>query len=281
MEAKAPAKGEERRLNFDNPDCVNLLRIVLRGLADDDNLDRSLLAGEMGDPEDDGNTPPPPPPPPDRLPPRVFNPAESEKRRLDVIRAMDAFDDHLERLAGSDAPPPRKLTAETCFILRIAVEASRCAMRIEQDGKTGEVFPLPLLPSGNVRENTFVVRVGRMLQRLWVGSKSKPALLSRLTVGRHLDDLPYDCFALIAFSRWALARSVMSMQACDLRDLSVILQRSAAQIWRATLAWPPIDADAELKFVAQLDEALGIEAAETAGLLAHYRSFGAGLKGEA
>lgn len=142
---------------------------------------------------------------------------------------------------------------------------------IRQDGDSqSEVYALLLAPNLLERDNTFVVRAGKILVQLWVGSKSSPALLSRLPIGRHFDELPFDCFAVVVMSRWAAARCVISMANNHHKDLATKVSNTAVQVWRGTAAWPPIDSSAEIDLVRRLDGALGIAEAETDTLIEEY-----------
>ena len=279
MEAKSPSKGEDQRLNIGGPDEVSLFRIVMRGMSDAIAFENDLVAGEEEPDGSDPNAPDGPPPPPDKttLPRRAFTGKQVEKRRIDVFRATKAFETYLSILAASEAPPPRKITAEACFILRLMVEASRQAMLREEDGQQSEVYALELAPIPRNRDDTFVIRAGKMLHGLWVGSKSVPALLSRLQIARHFDELPYDCFALVVMSRWASARCVLAMANNQSKDLANKVSLIAAQVWRATAKWPPLDREAEIEFVRRLDKALGIVEAETDELIVHYQALSATL----
>lgn len=276
MEAQSPARGEDQRLNIDGPDEVSLFRIVMRGIADGIAADDDLLTGD-DEPPNDRDPTPTPPDPREQLPRRVFTTAQAEKRRLDVFRAMKLFETYLGTLAASELPPPRKITAEACFILRLMVEASRRAMLCQTNDGESEVYALPLAPTALNRNDTFVIRAGTMLQRLWVGSRSKPALLSRLQIGRQFDELPYDCFALVVISRWAAARCVMAMTENRQKNLAAMVNQTALEIWRATMAWPRLDGAAELDLARRLDQALGISPSETDDLLQHYRTLTAAL----
>jgi hypothetical protein len=279
MEAKSPSKGEDHRLNINGPDEVSLFRIIMRGMSEGTEPNDDVL---VGDTETDGNDetandlPPTIDAPP--LPRRIFTGAQVEKRRLDVFRAMKAFEMRLKTLGSSELPPPRKITAEACFILRLMVEASRRAMLREEDGKQSEIYALTLAPNALERDDTFVIRAGRMLSQLWVGSRSCPAILPRLQIGRHFDELPYDCFAMIVMSRWAAARCVMSMTGNHHKDLAAKVSQAAIQVWRSTGAWPQVDSSAELDFARRLDQALGIAPDETERLLAEYRQLSATLR---
>lgn len=285
MAASVPATGDSGRLNFDDPDAVNLLRIILRGInqpqqkegddADDDTLYTDEMPQSEDDPgpdhrnrledpsgSEDGN-------PPAREP-RVYRRDEAERQSLDILKALDSFEAYIARLASEETPPPRKLTAEVCFILRLMVEACRRPLQIKDGDQRDELFALDLVPKQHDRERAFVVRAGRILQRLWLGSRSEAALLSRISIGQHQTELPYDCFALIVLSRWALARSVMAADGSKQTQLAAFVTRSTVAIWKTTQSWPPLDATAEQDFVRKLDGALGIDPEETERLLGHY-----------
>lgn len=274
------SKGNSSKLNFDDPDAVNLLRIILRGIGQADSEDDALYGDEdppvdpadsgdpkTGPPGDDGNTGANTTP---SRKPRTYRRDEVEKQSLDILKAVDCFEAYIARLAAEETPPPRKLTAEVCFILRLMVEACRRPLQVKDGDKRDQLFALDLAPKQHDRERAFVVRAGRILQRLWLGSKSEPALLSRISIGQHQTELPFDCFGLIAFTRWALARLVMAVADAKHAALAGIVTKSGLAIWKATQSWPQLDAEAELDFVGRLDAALGIEAEETESLLKHY-----------
>ncbi len=287
MSGSAPSKGDTDRLNFDDPDAVNLLRIILRGIGEPDGEDDGLYGDELpdtggddassdpkegADDQDTGRDDRPPP-----RQPRKYGPEEAEKQTLDIHKAIACFEDYIARLANDPTPPPRKLTAEVCFILRLMVEACRRPMQVEIKKKQKSLFALDLVPKQHDRERAFVIRVGRILQTLWVGTKSRPALLSRISIAHYQTELPFDCFAIVALTRWALARSVMAVLGTKQADLAKVVTKSAMTVWKATCAWPHLDMEAELEFVGKLDAALGIDPEETGGLLRHYADLTAKL----
>lgn len=280
MSGTAPSKGDTDRLNFDDPDAVNLLRIILRGIGQPDVEDDGLYGDELpdtgrddassgpeegADDEDTGHDDRPPP-----REPRKYSHGEAEKQTLDIHKAIACFEDYIARLANDPTPPPRKLTAEVCFILRLMVEACRRPMQVEIKKKQKALFALDLVPKAHDRERAFVIRVGRILQTLWVGTKSRPSLLSRISIAHYQTELPFDCFAIVALTRWALARSVMAVAGTKQAGLAKVVTNNAMAVWKATCTWPHLDKDAELEFVAKLDVALGIDTEETNMLLGHY-----------
>ena len=105
----APSKGDTDRLNFDDPDAVNLLRIILRGIGQPESEDDGLYSDELPDTaggdastgsnegandQDSGH---------DDLPsprePRNYRPEEAEKQSLDIHKAIACFEDYIARLA--------------------------------------------------------------------------------------------------------------------------------------------------------------------------------------
>jgi hypothetical protein len=290
MSSSAPSKGDTDRLNFDDPDAVNLLRIILRGIGQPESEDDGLYSDELPDTagddastgsnegandQDSGHDDLPPP-----REPRNYRPEEAENQSLDIHKAITCFEAYIARLADDPTPPPRKLTAEVCFILRLMVEACRRPMQVEIKKKQKSLFALDLVPKAHDRERAFVIRVGRILQALWVGTKSKPALLSRISIAHYQTELPYDCFAIVALTRWALARSVMAVAGTKQSDLAIVVTKSAMAVWKATCAWPHLDKEAELEFVAKLDAALEIDTEETSMLLTHYAQLNGRLGAE-
>lgn len=281
-----PANGDSHRLNFDDPDAVNLLRIIMRGIGQHEEPvnEGQLFAAESEQPGDkEGNTGGdivgsgeelgPPPPLKERSRREPVSREHAEKQTLDIQRAVTVFDKHLAELKEEKTPPPRKLTAETCFILRLMVEACRRPLQIKDGEDLDELFALDLVPKPHDRERSFPVRVGKILNCLWVGTRTTPSLLSRISIDRHQTEVPYDIFATIASTRWALARSVMAMASAGPKQdqLASMITRGALEIWRATNAWPAINAEAELEFAAKMDAAMGLDADETDLLLGHYR----------
>lgn len=283
MSAGGPFKGDSGRLNFDDPDAVNLLRIILRGIGQAENEDDALYRDEVpeggdGNDEGDGNTNSDPPDDQDNgggpgtVPrePRTYQRDEAERQSLDILKAVDCFEAYIARLAADETPPPRKLTAEVCFVLRLMVEACRRPLVVKEGDKKDELFALDLVPKPHDRDRAFAVRVGRILQRLWQGNRSEPPLLSRISIGQHQTEMPFDCFALVVLTRWALARSVMAMASSKQTELAGFVTKGAIAIWKVTQSWPQLDQEAELEFAGRLDGALGIDAEETKLLLKHY-----------
>lgn len=287
MSSSAPSKGDTDRLNFDDPDAVNLLRIILRGIGQPSSEDDGLYNDELpdtggddapNDPNegaDDNDTSRDDRPTPRE--PRKYSHEEAEKQSLDIHKAISCFEAYIARLTDDPTPPPRKLTAEVCFILRLMVEACRRPMQVEIKKKPKSLFALDLVPKAHDRERAFVIRVGRILQALWVGTKSKPPLLSRISIAHYQTELPFDCFAIVALTRWALARSVMAIAGTKQSGLAAVVSTSAIAVWKTTCVWPHLDKDAELAFVAKLDAALGIDPEETGALLRHYADLTARL----
>lgn len=281
------SKGDSGRLNFDDPDAVNLLRIIMRGIGQRETQenDEGLFAAEGEQDDDGGNgggtepTEPTRPPRPPIAPARqLMSRDQAYKQTVDINKAISMFEKHLEKLVNDNTPPQRKLTAEACFILRLMVEACRRPLQIKEGEKRDELFALDLVPKPHDRERAFPVRVGRILRTLWTGTRTKPSLLSRISIGQHHTELPYDIFVMVASTRWALARSVMAMTGSKQEFLGNLIAKSALEIWRSTLAWPALDPDAEIEFIGKIDAAMGVPLAETEQLTGHYKQLRAELR---
>src|SRR5690606_16355705 len=113
MSASAPSKGDSSRLNFDDPDAVNLLRIILRGIGQADEEEDDLYRDEVpdggggadgsdgdnnsdqsGDQGASDNGDPPP------REPRTYRRDEAERQSLDILKAVDCFEAYIARLAA-------------------------------------------------------------------------------------------------------------------------------------------------------------------------------------
>src|SRR5690606_36800808 len=119
---------------------VNLLRIIKRGIGERQDLDRDeyVFAAETEREEDGGNDsgadelaentdPPHLPAAPARQPMSLD---QADRQTLNIHKAISMFETHLERLARDNTPPPRKLTVEACFIIRLMVQACRLPFQI-------------------------------------------------------------------------------------------------------------------------------------------------------
>jgi hypothetical protein len=280
------SRGDSGQLNFDDPDAVNLLRIIMRGIGQREAQDseEGLFAAE-GEQEDDGGnsggaetTEPTRPPCPPKAPVRQpMSRDQAYKQTVDINKAISLFEKHLEELVNENTPPPRKLTAEACFMLRLMVEACRRPLQIKEGEERDELFALDLVPKPHDRERAFPVRVGRILRTLWIGTRTKRGLLSRISIGQHQTELPYDIFVVVASTRWALARSVMAMTGSKQKFLGDLIAKGALEIWRSTLAWPALHPDAELEFIGKMDAAMGVSLEETEQLTEHYKKLRAQL----
>jgi len=286
MLSGSASKGDSGRLNFDDPDAVNLLRIIMRGIgqreaqSSDDELFVAEAEQEYGGVNSSGSGLTEPTRTSQfssKTSRQAMSRDQAHKQTVDINKAISTFEQHLEQLAKDQTPPPRKLTAEACFILRLMVEACRRPLQIKDGNQRDQLFALDLVPKLHDRERAFPVLVGRILMALWVGTRSKPSLLSRISIGWHQTDLPYDIFVMVASTRWALARSVMAMQGSKAEFLGNLIAKTALEIWRATSAWPPLDPDAELRFICNMDSAIGVSPAETEQLIAHYQKLRAKL----
>ncbi len=288
--ARRPGTGESGRFSLDDPGLLDLLAIILRGVTDvggkearkkhDEEEDRDLHAGETEDgdeinevaPEDATSQPVENTGPSSTTAEeRVFTPADIERRRRQLLKAMAAFENMLLHLTEHPKSVSNRLTAQTAFILNLMLFACTKEHR-KPDG--GSVKLMAFAPdSTGDRELTFAVRAGRLLQQIWGGGRNG-ALVDHLSIDPRHSSMPDDVFFLIVMSRWAIARAFLSASATSARDkLSTILQESAVKIYRSTLRFGPLDADAEQRFVERLDASLGFPKSDTSKLIEHCRRF--------
>lgn len=287
-----PATGHSGRFSVDDPGLLDLLAIVLRGVTDvggrearrrqDEEEDTDLQAGEnedgdeLGEPEPDEPKLGPLAPPPEHDQ-RTFTPAQIERRKSQLKKAIGAFEKMLERLSAEPNAVSGRLTAQTAFILNLMLFACR------KDHPRADGAPIRLMafaPGPNSdRDLTFAVRAGKILQAIWVVGRDGP-IIDKLEVDHRHGSLTDDFFFLIVMSRWAIARACLATMDGQGKDgLGKILQSLAVKIYQVSSRFGPIDVEAEYRFIAKLDESLGFNEAETTKLVRDCRRFAATVGG--
>jgi len=283
--ARHPAAGESGRFNVEDPGLLELLAIILRGIADvggkearkrqDEAEDRDLLAGETEDGDEIAEIAPDhvpvTEPHPATLEARVFLPEEIERRRKQLLRAMDAFDEMIISMQASPSLMSNRLTAQITFIIILMLFSCRKEHPMS-DGRS--VRLMAFAPEQNVDRNlTFAVRAGRLLQQIWVGGHDGP-IIDRLLVDYRHSSMPDDVFYLIAMSRWAIARAVAATGATSMgKKLTPFLQAAAIKIYRSALRYGPLNPEAERLTIEKLDSSVGFSSADTAKLTESCRQF--------
>lgn len=284
--ARHPGTGESGRFSLEDPGLLDLLAIVLHGITDvggkearkrlDEEEERDLQAGETEDGDENSEVSPT-----DgtensiessSMPgERVFTPADIERRRKQLLKALTAFDKMLSHLAENPKLISSRLTAQTAFILNLMLFA--CTKDHQKpDGSKAKLMDIAPGSTGD-RELTFAVRAGRLLKQIWIGGREGP-LVDHLTIDPRQTLMPDDVFFLIVMSRWAIARAFLAVSATSTgKQLSAILQASAINIYRSTLRYGPVDTEAEQKFIERLDASLGFLNSETKDLIEHCRQF--------
>ena len=290
--AVRPGTGESGRFSLEDPGLLDLLAIILRGVTDvggkdarkrrDDEEDRDFRAGETedgneideiapdGPDEDSSNSTEPSP---DKQQERIYTLADIERRRKQLLKAMTGFEKLLARLAGDPKSVSNRLTAQTAFVLHLMLFACTKEHR-KPDGSSVRLMAFAPDTTGD-RELTFAVRAGRLLQRIWVGGGSvSRALVDHLPMDTRHSSMPDDMFFLIVISRWAIARAFLAASGTVAGgNLATLLQASAVKIFRSTLRFGPVDADAEQRFIERLDKSLNFPDADTTRLIEHCRGF--------
>ena len=288
---RSPGTGESGRFSLEDPGLLDLLAVILHGVTDvggkdarkrhDEEEERDLRAGEIEDGDENSEIAP------EEVPDnpvttsttageRVFTPADLERRRKQLLKALMAFDQMLRHLAENPKSISNRLTAQTAFILNLMLFACTKKHR-KPDGSSVKL--MDFAPgSTRERELTFAVRAGRLLQQIWTGVREGP-LVDHLPIDSRHASMPDDVFFLIVMSRWAIARAFLAASATSAGDkLSTILQASAVNIYRSTLRYGPVDADAEQRFIERLDASLGFHQSDTNKLIEHCRQFAAAVR---
>ena len=287
-----PGTGESGRFSLEDPGLLDLLAIILHGITDvggkearkrhDEEEERDLQAGETEDGDEindiapvggvDNSTMASGP-----SGERVFTPANLEKRRKQLLKALVSFDKMLGHLVEKPNLISNRLTAQTAFILNLMLFA--CTKdHLKPDGTKVKLMDFAPGSTGD-RELTFAVRAGRLLKQIWVGGRDGP-LVDHLSIDPHHEAMPDDVFFLIVMSRWAIARAFLAVSETSTgKQLSAILQASAVNIYRSTLRYGPLDEVAEQGFIERLDSSLGFQKPETENLIKHCRQFATAVGG--
>ena len=186
--ARQPATGESGRFNLEDPGLLELLAIILRGVADvggkearkreDEAEDRDLSAGETEDGDEVAEIAPDDTqvvePHRAGVEGRIFTSEDIERRRKQLLKAMDGFDKMIIGLCASPSSMSNKLTAQIVFIINLMLFACYKEHRMP-DGRS--VRLMAFAPEQNVdRDLTFAVRAGRLLQQIWVGGHDGPII---------------------------------------------------------------------------------------------------------
>lgn len=283
--ARHPATGESGRFNVEDPGLLELLAIILKGIADvggkearkrqDEAEDRDLLAGETEDGDEVSEIAPDVAPVAEpnqaRIEERAFLPEDIERRKRQLLKALAAFDKMITGLRAVPGLMSNKPTAQVAFIINLMIFAC-CKEHRLADGRS--VRLMAFAPEQNVdRDLTFAVRAGRLLQQIWVGGHDGP-IIDRLLVDYRHSSMPDDVFYLIAMSRWAITRAFAATSATPAGDkLAPFLHAAALKIYRSTLRYGPVEPAAEQRFIEKLDASLGFSSRDTAKLICYCRQF--------
>jgi hypothetical protein len=287
-----PANGQSGRFSIDDPGLLDLLTIILRGVTDvggrdgrkrqDEEEDSDYRAGEDEDGDElnaeeplgsEAGTPQVASAPVQR----TFTPAQIERRKSQLKKAISAFEKMLEKLSAETSAVSTRLTAQTAFILNLMLYA--CTKdHPKVDGQTVRLMEFAPGPSSD-RDLAFAVRAGKILQTIWISGKNGP-VIDRLQVDLRRGSMPDDVFFFVVMSRWAIARAcIATVDVPGQAGIGRILQATAVKIYLASLRFGLLDGEDEHRFIGKLDEALGFSQAETASLLNECRRFAAIVAG--
>lgn len=284
-----PANGRSGRFSVEDPGLLDLLAIILRGVTDvagkearrrqDEEEAADLIAGENEDgdelakPEREEEPEVGAAAPSTERGQRIFTPAQIERRRSQLKKAIGSFEKMLQELSAKPNGVSGRLTAQTIFILNLMLFACTKEHRTA-DGTS--IRLMALAPGSTLdREITFAVRAGRILQTIWLGGRGG-SIIDKLEVDRRHGSVTDDIFFLIVMSRWAIARACLATADRAGKDgLTRILQSMAIKIYQASTRCGPVDAEAEYRFMIKLDEVLGFTEADTAKLVRECRRLAA------
>lgn len=271
-----PATGTTGRFSVDDPGLLQVLSIVMRGVAGigaqaeeetrEEEDDRALDAGDAEDGdaqpgEDENNDQADDQSPSSSSPHQYFTFEQIDRRRKGLAKAMDAFQELLTRLTAQPSLLSNRLAAQTTFMIQMMMLA--CTFNHKRkDGASVRLMVLYPMHDSE-RDFSFALRVARMLKAIWVGRHS---LSSYIVVDERHQSLPDDMVAWIVLSRWAIARAFLAG-----RNTKGILVGQigdvAREVYVSTAALGPIAPDAETDIMRELEARIGTTPSEAEELL--------------
>jgi len=277
----APATGGTGRFSVDDPGLLQVLSIVMRGIAGigtavnqesiEDEDDRVLVEADTDDDDvsaDEAQNDPGKPSPPQlsRLTSRYFSDDQIKRRRSKLVRAMDAFEALLSRLRDQPALISNRLAAQTAFMIHLMMLA--CSF-VHKRAEGDDIRLMVLYPThDSEREVSFALRIARMLRDIWIG-RTDDSIARHIFIDEHHKALPDDMVAWIVLSRWAIARAYLAGKRTD--NLASRIANIARKLFAATTSIGPIDAQAEARMLRELDGRMGVAPTDTDELILYVR----------
>lgn len=174
-----------------------------------------------------------------------------DSRRKRLVRVLDKFDEMLKGLRREPTTVSTRLLLQTLFVIGLL----RYGCAFEHRGAPAGWTRLVRVASdfGRERKYTFAVRAVWMLMELWVGSNPPVAGMG---IEPSEEGMADDVFAFVVASRWAIARSYLSTREESETHATHIL-RVAPGLFRSTMRFGPVDANAEAETMRLLDEGVG------------------------
>lgn len=286
-----PGTGRTGRTDEDDPGFQDLLSIIGGDIAGslpkadsyDDEQDEALLDGDAEDDADDRQVNEPDdhgrkiPPPNKKTPPYAitndatfFTVADVLLRRKQLAKALDLFDALLEILKKDPSLISSRLASQTIFVFRLMRYGLAHVHKIS-DGRSQKLMVMAERGLGPDRSYSFVYRAALMLRQIWAGNDP---IFSHIKLKSSQAELPDDIYRFIAVSRWALARAYLESKSDDAKSensepsrMTLSLSRIGREIYAATVAMGPVDAEAEEKTILEMDAEIGCTPAQTKELM--------------
>lgn len=279
-----PATGATGHFSIDDPGLLQVLSIVMRGVAGigvvmdqeshEDEEDRALSEGDTEDDDVSADEEQEGPERANASPPRkelspYFTDEQINRRRRKLVGAMDAFDALLERLREQPSLVSNRLASQTAFMIHLMMLA--CSLVHKRAQGDGGIRLMVLFPTHDSERNaSFALRVTRMLRDIWIGRSDDPITEHIFVEERH-KTLPDDMVAWVVLSRWAIARAYLAGKRNG-GSLATKIGDIARKIFLATASLGPIDPQAEEKMLRELDTRVGASPTETDDLILYAQS---------
>jgi hypothetical protein len=291
-----PGTGKTGRTDENDPAFQDLFAIIGGDIASsfpqedtDDEHDEALLDGDAEDDADerqydepdkgDGRTQRPKkktPPPVNTKDATFFTAKDVLQRRKQLVKAIDLFDELLKGLKNNPSLITSRVAVQTTFVFRLMRYGLAHVHKISDD-KSLRLMVMPERGLGPDRDHSFVYRAACILRQIWASNRS---IALHIRLNSHQWELPDDIYKFIVVSRWALARAYLESKIDDAKvedgvasKMTLTLSKIGKDIYAATAAMGPVDAEAEKQTISEMDAEIGCTSVQTEELMRCLREF--------
>ena len=254
----------------DNPALQMILKIVLQGIIDLENSDSideaearnaaELALGE--DQDDEGDT--------ERQshtkageadPARDDHTAitvkDFERNQASLMKAVGAFESHIQTLKTSDAPVDLSFVTRALFIIYLMLYG--CTKKYSfEEGSTDVLIPFSGIGTDQQRDG-FLLQAARIVKGIW-GPHFKDSLMGRVQIYQEYTVLPVPILTLVVLSRWILAAILSeARKERKAKGLQGILEKEVPKLFVSTSAFAVIDADQIATVIKRMEMNIGME----------------------